>query len=235
MLVLVAEEGGGTELTTDRLGRLSRLGVTDISVHRDDTTIAVVLHGWAFDPERSGDQVAGIVSGGRVARPFSPFCTPWSCPTAGEEVAMRRTAGRRLMALGASVGCALGATLPVTGASAETGLPPTWHVHDCVTAPCVLPHAPVAFFPHVLGETLDSYLADPAACPDATDKAFLGGGQPPTSDGVAANQPLREGVCMTSDTVIHLASISPTAPAPAGWTSLGPSGGYTTYYLVTAR
>ena len=121
-------------------------------------------------------------------------------------------------------------------AGPESGaFPPTWHVHDCAVAPCVLPHAGVAFFPSILGETTAEYLQDPAACPDATDKAFLGGGQPPTTDGVEANQPLREGVCMTSTTIIHLKSISTDQPAPAGWSYQGTSGGYATYYSFTAR
>lgn len=114
--------------------------------------------------------------------------------------------------------------------------PPTWHVHDCTAAPCVLPHAGVAFFPTILGESTAEYVQDPAACPDATDKAFLGGGQPPSTDGtVQQNQPLREGVCMTSTTVIHLKSVSPDEPAPTGWNALPPSGGYVTYYTLTPR
>jgi len=117
----------------------------------------------------------------------------------------------------------------------DGSLPPTWHIHDCTAAPCVLPHAGVAFFPTILGETTAAYVQDPAECPDATDKAFLGGGQPPTTDGVEANQPLREGICMTSTTIIHLKSVSPTQPAPDGWTFLGTSGGYATYYSLTER
>jgi hypothetical protein len=133
---------------------------------------------------------------------------------------------------------ALGAVSAVLAASALAGpsastLPPTWHVHDC-TSSCVLPHAGTAFFPTILGESLSTYLQDPAACPDATDKAFLGGGQPPTTDGVEQNQPLREGVCMTSTTVIHLKSISPDQPAPDGWSFLSTSGGYATYYSLTS-
>lgn len=133
---------------------------------------------------------------------------------------------------------AAGAGSAVLAAAAFAGtaysLPPTWHIHDC-TSGCVLPHAPVAFFPTILGESIAAYLQDPAACPDATDKAFLGGGQPPTTDGVEQNQALREGVCMTSTTIIHLKSISPDLPAPDGWSYLSTSGGYATYYSLTSR
>jgi hypothetical protein len=117
----------------------------------------------------------------------------------------------------------------------ESGsFPPTWHIHDC-TSGCVLPHAGVALCPPSRGVTAAADVPDPAASPDATDKAFLGGGRPPTADGVEANQPLREGVCMTSTTIIHLKSIAPGQPAPAGWTYLSTSGGYATYYSFTER
>lgn len=149
---------------------------------------------------------------------------------------MTITNRRIASAFGVAVGGALLAATTVTAANAygPDPLPPTWHVHDC-TSGCVLPHAPVAFFPSILGETLTDYLADPAQCPDATDKALLGGGQPPTSDGLEPNQPLRAGVCLTSTTVIHLRSISTQQPAPAGWSLQGSAGGYTTYYLLTPR
>lgn len=149
---------------------------------------------------------------------------------------MRRARRWAAGSLGVSVCSALLATAGASAANASgSSLPPTWHVHDCAHAPCTLPHAPVGFFPSVLGEPLAVYLTDPAKCPDATDKAFLGGGQPPTASGVQPNQPLREGVCMTSTTVIHLKSVSPDQPVATGWTSLGTSGGYTTYYRLTTR
>jgi hypothetical protein len=135
----------------------------------------------------------------------------------------------------AALTCASAATSAALATASPPDLPPTWHVHDCVSG-CVLPHAPVGFFPAILtGGNVAAYLQDPAACPDATDKAFLGGGQPPTSDGVEQNQPLREGVCMTSTTIVHLKSIAPDSPAPNGWTYLSTAGGYATYYMLTAK
>ena len=126
-----------------------------------------------------------------------------------------------------AVAAAFWAALAGAASAGPSQLPPTWHVHDCLSS-CVLPHAPVGFFPAILGEPTSTYVLDPARCPDATDKAFLGGGQSPTTDGVEANQPLREGVCMTSTTIIHLKSIAPDQPAPSGWTLVGTSGGYST-------
>lgn len=121
-------------------------------------------------------------------------------------------------------------------ASAGSSLPPTWHVHDCAAAPCAWPHAGVAFFPRILGESLSVYLQDPAACPDSTDKALLGGGMPgPSGDGLTGNQPLREGVCMTSTTVIHLKSIALDQQVPSGWTYVSTAGGFATYYMLTSR
>jgi hypothetical protein len=117
----------------------------------------------------------------------------------------------------------------------QDALPPTWHIHNGGScSQC----AGVAFFPTILGETRSAYLADPAECPDATDKAFLGGGQPspqPPAPGLNGNQPLREGICETSTTIIHLKSISPDQPAPAGWTFLSTAGGFATYYLLTTH
>jgi hypothetical protein len=120
---------------------------------------------------------------------------------------------------------------------AQDQLPATWHIHNDGTCSQCAGHA---FFPQILGETVATYLGDPAECPDATDKAFLGGGEPsPQNTGIEPNQPLREGICMTSTTVIHLKSIPADQPPPAGWT--GPVGTpavvngitYVTYYSLT--
>jgi len=112
-------------------------------------------------------------------------------------------------ALAAAAMLAVGFVSPA-GAKGAT-LPPNWHVHDCPPGTtCVPPHQPTSFFPYILGQTLDQYLADPATCPNATDKAFL----PP---GLEAGQPLRAGVCMTSTTVIQLRSIPEGDPSPEGW------------------
>lgn len=137
----------------------------------------------------------------------------------------------------------LGLTAAVIAASAGVAravgpseLPPAWHIHDCAPgSTCAFPHAGVAFFPAILaGGNVSVYLQDPARCPDATDKAFLGGGAPgPSANGLDGNQPLREGVCMTSTTIIHLKSIAVGQPAPDGWTLVSTSGGFATYYQLT--
>lgn len=100
------------------------------------------------------------------------------------------------------------------------------------------PHAPTAFFPYILGQTLGQYLGGPARCPNATDKALL----PP---GLEEGQPLRAGVCMTSTQVIGLRSIPAGDPSPAGWAlipAVVPGAAtvldgvtYQTYFRLSAR
>ncbi len=142
----------------------------------------------------------------------------------------------RMLALGGAfvVAAAFGQGVNASAAA----LPPNWHVHDCTASPCVLPHAPTAFFPYILGETPGQYLADPAMCPNASDKALL----PP---GLEEGEPLRAGVCMTSTKVIQLRSIPEGEPAPEGWTlipatvpgavSVINGVTYRTYFLLTTR
>jgi hypothetical protein len=99
---------------------------------------------------------------------------------------------KKLIVLTFSV--ALLASAAVASASTSTTLlPPNHHIHDCTAAPCVYPHLAVGFFPRILGQSLGTYLEDPAVWNDATDKALLPGDAKPEW-----NQPLRAGVCSTS-------------------------------------
>ena len=72
MLVLVSGGGGLDDLNPDSLGRLARLGVTDVSVVSDETTVGIVIHGWAFDPRRSADEATALVSGAHQGRALLP-------------------------------------------------------------------------------------------------------------------------------------------------------------------
>lgn len=108
-------------------------------------------------------------------------------------------------------------------------LPPNWHVHD--GQPALGPeHKGIGFFPAILGVSTATYLEDPAACPDATDKAFL-------PQGRQAEQPLRAGICLTSTAVIHLHTVPTGTSGPAGWDSITTASepGWVTYYSVTTR
>ena len=111
--------------------------------------------------------------------------------------------------------------VPMAGApTAGADQADNWHVHDGV-------EAPVGFFPRILGQTRAEYLLDPAACPDATDKALLPNG--------ANGQFLRAGVCMTSTLIIHLRTSPVGAEAPASFTFWSTSGGFSTYFKLTSR
>lgn len=119
-------------------------------------------------------------------------------------------------------------------------LPPNWHVHDCNiagidTEPACTDgtlgdwHLPGGLFVAILDEAPADYVADPAMCPNATDKAFL-------PQGRQDEQPLRAGVCMTSSEIIHLRTVPVGTSGPEGWgVRSGPESGFVTYYLVTPR
>src|SRR5579864_902641 len=103
------------------------------------------------------------------------------------------TSIRTLVSLGACAALMLALGVASTPVTATSPTLQNWHVHNC-TSGCPFYdangvwHQPVGFFPRILGETASQYLADPVACPNATDKAFLPGG-------LEENQPLRSGVC----------------------------------------
>lgn len=113
--------------------------------------------------------------------------------------------------------------------SAERGSWNNWHVHDGTAVPFTdasgLTHRGLAFFPQIWA----TYAADPslwAYCTDATDKGLVGG------DGGAKQA---AGTCQNELYIIHLQVNASDAPAPAGWTALAPSGGFTVYYRLTSR
>ena len=113
--------------------------------------------------------------------------------------------------------------------SSASELPPNWHVHDGQTT-LGPQHKPVSFFPAILSQSLADYLADPARCPNATDKSLL------PSAGESQSELLRAGVCMTSTTIIQFRTVPVGTSGPEGWNSrLGPEAGYVTYYSLTPR
>lgn len=55
------------------LERLARLGITNVALLRDGSTVGLVLEGWAFDPKRACEAaraVAGSSEGVRTLRPL---------------------------------------------------------------------------------------------------------------------------------------------------------------------
>lgn len=74
LMMLFDVSSGEPVLREQTLGQLARLGITTVSVLRDDQLVGVVLDGWAFDPARSADAartaVAGTEIGVRMLRPL---------------------------------------------------------------------------------------------------------------------------------------------------------------------
>jgi hypothetical protein len=149
--------------------------------------------------------------------------------------------------------------MALAGSEDPSFVPPNWHIHDGDFSSCPNPanpndpwcqHKPIGFF---WKATLDGilnpyfstqldYQADPARCPDATDKAFLPGAGP--SKGVV----LRSGACFTSSLVIHLRTVPQGTGGPVGWNgpiatseracldvTLCPLQPWETWYLVVSR
>jgi len=143
------------------------------------------------------------------------------------------------------------AAVGVTALASSTSEPPNdhWHVHD--GACCAPTHRPIGFFWRSDGQgilnpydaTLADYTADPAECPNATDKSFLpSGASPAYTDGQAQGSSqssiLRAGACITSAFVIHLSTVPVGTDGPDGWTKLPfntDGGGFSTYYLLTPQ
>jgi hypothetical protein len=68
-MMVMLFEGGACEpvLREHTLGSLARLGVTTVSVVRDERIVGVVLDGWAFDPTTSAEDARPAVAGTKTA------------------------------------------------------------------------------------------------------------------------------------------------------------------------
>ena len=60
-------------LPSAALGALARLGVTSVSLVRDDETAGLVLEGWAFDPARAHEAASAVTSTCDEARTLRPL------------------------------------------------------------------------------------------------------------------------------------------------------------------
>jgi hypothetical protein len=63
LVVMLSTHDSDPALDARAAGRLADLGVTHLSIARDDSTAAIVLEGWAFDPAVSGPEATEIVAG----------------------------------------------------------------------------------------------------------------------------------------------------------------------------
>jgi hypothetical protein len=139
--------------------------------------------------------------------------------------------GRRLILVVAVIGAMTMVAGAASAQSDASDLPPTWHVHDGQGATLGAQHKAIGFFPTILGLSVSDYLLDPAACPNATDKAFL------PSFGSSEAALLRAGQCQTSTSIISVRTVPVGTSGPDGWASLTTASepGWVTYYSVTAR
>ena len=63
MALLVDGAAGGAAIALQAAARLAGLGVTRVSILGDTRGTAIILEGWAFDPDLSGDEVEQAVCG----------------------------------------------------------------------------------------------------------------------------------------------------------------------------
>ena len=76
LVVLLDGEGRDRDpaLSQPELAKLARLGITSVSLLRDDRMIGLVLEGWAFDPARSAEAArAAVASAENGARTLHPL------------------------------------------------------------------------------------------------------------------------------------------------------------------
>jgi hypothetical protein len=74
MLVVLLPSGVEPSLTSDVIDKLAELGVTSLAVTRDDGEHAVVLEGWALDPDGAGAAASSLLaSDAAELRWFSPL------------------------------------------------------------------------------------------------------------------------------------------------------------------
>jgi hypothetical protein len=63
MLVVLLPSRVEPSLTPEVIDKLAELGVTSLAVTRDNGEHALVLEGWAFDPDQAGADVASLLAG----------------------------------------------------------------------------------------------------------------------------------------------------------------------------
>lgn len=72
MLVLLSAETRFA-LSPEALSRLAALGITRVSLLRDQRSLGVVVEGWAFDPSTSAEKVGAAVGARARSRKLQPL------------------------------------------------------------------------------------------------------------------------------------------------------------------
>jgi len=73
LVVLLPAERSNPALGPNAVSALSRLGVTSVSLARNDQTVAVVLEGWAFDPSARDAVLAALEVPAAEAKLLQPI------------------------------------------------------------------------------------------------------------------------------------------------------------------
>jgi hypothetical protein len=85
LVVLVPADRTDVSLGTSVVEALARLGVTTVSLARDEQTAAVILEGWAFDAARHDAALAALGSEVGEARTLQPVLQMAVAAAANEE------------------------------------------------------------------------------------------------------------------------------------------------------
>jgi hypothetical protein len=73
LVLLVPAACGDVPFGASTVEALARLGVTSVSLARDEQIAAVVLEGWAFDPTRPDAALTALGAAGSGARALQPL------------------------------------------------------------------------------------------------------------------------------------------------------------------
>jgi len=73
LVLLVPAACGDVPFGSSTVEALARLGVTSVSLARDEQTAAVILEGWAFDPARPDAARRALGAAGSKARALQPL------------------------------------------------------------------------------------------------------------------------------------------------------------------
>jgi hypothetical protein len=94
MVLLLDASNGELELGAAAVSELANLGVTNLSLLRDHSTVGVVLEGWLFDPARYADAAAAAIAAESGVKGLQPVMH-MAVATAAIDGAVRRGFGRR--------------------------------------------------------------------------------------------------------------------------------------------
>lgn len=72
LVLLVSADQDGVSLGPSNVEALARLGVTTVSLARDERTAAVILEGWALDPSQRSEALAALGASEKTARVLQP-------------------------------------------------------------------------------------------------------------------------------------------------------------------